>query len=351
MSDDITTPITVSPEIPEDIIQNTFEGRLLTLLVDVWRTADDTFQVSSRKGVDRHVSPRHLQEHAENSQTPLAVAMLPRIIEARREGDLLSLDDIAEATGRKTFGLEHLLQEICKLHSDRLPYFEILWSVSQGYMPDNLRVGGGAQFVTAAGVRTLDASQWIAEQRQHFLHDQFQMKLDWEVLAPGQLFRELPHSSWQSIAFEHPRNLVVIDSTGDKHEVGIRSAETGMTTPAGRYTDMAEAMRRGGSIVLSAESHADADILDSMDLSAEDWEVEYGQDDLPAAVSEDRRYKISWECGNVCDGSHSVGGHWVLFFHSDGGHSILFGNSEEVATSDMPGNLGDVAMTHRASHP
>jgi hypothetical protein len=340
LSDETTTTITVSPEIPEDIIDNTFEGRLLSLIVDVWRTADDTFQISSRKGVEYHVSPKRLQSYAEASQTPMAVALLPVIIEARREGDLLSLDDIASALGHKAFGLEHLLQEICKLHGDRLPYFEILWSVSQAHMPEHGRVGGGAQFVTAAGVRTLEAVQWIAEQRHHFLHDQFQMKLDWETLGPGQLFRELPYSSWQSIVFEHPRDLVVIGSTDGKHEVGIRSAETGMTTPAGSYTSIADAMRIGGSIISSAESHADADVLESMDLSAEEWEVEYGQDGLPAAFSEDRRHMISWAFDNNSHGDEPIGGHW-----------ILFDNSEEVTTSKLPGDLGVFARAYGAVIP
>lgn len=340
MSDETTTTITVSPEIPEDIIQNTFEGRLLSLLVDVFRTADDTFQISSRKGVERHVSPRRLQEVAEASASPMASAMLPRIIEARKEGDLLSLEDIAEAMGRKKFGLEHLLQEICKLHGDRLPYFEILWSVSQGYMPEHGRAGGGAQFVTAAGVRTLDAAQWIADQRHHFIHDQFQMRLDWEAVGQGQLVREMPRSSWQSVIFELPADLVVINPAGGRFDLGIRSAENGQTTPSGSYASMAEAMRVGGSIISSAENHADADVLESMELSAADWEIEYGRDGIPAAFSEDRRYMISWASDSVSDGGHPISGHW-----------ILFEASEEVATSEMPGDLGDLAQERRASHP
>ncbi len=340
MSDETITTITVSPEIPEDIIENTFEGRLLSHIVDVWRTAADTFQISSRKGVEQHVSPKRLQEYAENSQTPMAVAILPRIIEARREGDLLSLDDIAEAMGHKSFGLEHLLQEICRLHADRIPYFEILWSVSQGYMPEHGRVGGGAQFVTAGGVRTLDASQWIAEQKHHFLHDQFQMKLEWEALGQGQLCREMPRSSWQSIIFEQPADLVVINPAGGKFDVGILSAETGKTTPAGIYSSMAEAMRIGGSIISSAENHTDADVLESMDLPAEDWEVEYGQDGLPAAFSEDRRHMISWAFDNVSDNGQTTSGHW-----------ILFDNSEEVTTSETPGKLGDFVRARRAARP
>lgn len=340
MSDETTTTITVSPEIPEDIVQNTFEGRLLSLIVDVFRTSDNTFQVSSRKGVERHVSPKLLQKVAEASTTPMAVAMLPRIIEARREGDLLSLEDIAEAMGGNSFGLEHLLQEICRLHGDRLPYFEILWSVSQGHMPEHGRVGGGAQFVTAAGVRTLDAAQWIADQRHHFLHDQFQMRLDWEAVGQGQLVRELPRSSWQSVIFEQPTDLVVINPAGGKFDVVIRSAENGQMTPSGSYSSMAEAMRTGGSIISSAEKHADADVLESMDLCAEDWEVEYGQDGIPAAFSEDRRYMISWASDSVSDDGRPTSGHW-----------ILFDTSEEVATSEMPGDLGDLAQERRASHP
>lgn len=339
MSDETTTTITVSPEIPEDILENTLEGRLLSLIVDVWRTADDTFQISTRKGVEYHVSPKRLQSYAEASQTPMAVALLPRILEARREGDLLSLDDIAAATGRERFGLEHLLQEICKLHGDRLPYFEILWSVSQSYMPEHGRVGGGAQFVTAAGVRTLDAAQWMADQRHHFLHDQFQMKLDWDVLGPGQLFQELPYSSWQSIVFEHPRDLVVIDSTGGKHEVGIRSAESGMTTPSGSYSSMAEAMRVGGAIISSAESHADSDVLESMNLSADEWEINYGQDGLPAAFSEDRKHMISWAFDTDPDSAEQIGGHWILFDTNLG----------EVTTSENPGELADHVREHVGS--
>jgi hypothetical protein len=147
----------------------------------------------------------------------------------------------------------------------------------------------------------------------------------------------MPRSSWQSVIFEQPADLVVINPAGGKFDVGIRSAENGQTTPAGSYASMTEAMRIGGSLISSAENHADADVLESMDLSAEDWEVEYGQDGIPAAFSEDRRYMISWASDSVSDGGHPTSGHW-----------ILFDNSEEVATSEMP---GDLMQERRASHP
>jgi hypothetical protein len=286
----------------------------------------------------------------------MAASLLPVIVEARREGDLVSLDDIAKALGLEKFGLENVLQEICRNNRDRLPYFEIQWSVTDENMRRG-RVGGGAQFVTAEGVRTLDAARWVEEQRSQFQHDDLQRRIEWDRLSGGSYFQLLPRTTWRSIVFEDTQDLVMIDETDGGYEVGIQLSETGVKQLVGTYASMAEAMRVGGDIVYEAGNTADDKVLASMGLSGQEWELGYGEDGEPTAFSvHGSRYMIAFipfDCDDPSDDGDGdgddddddddddveVGGEDMR----ETGRWVFYVDDEEVTDAVEPAELGEYA--------
>ena len=273
MQNEATIRITVAPAVPADIIEDTFEGRLLGAMASL-RHTDGAYEVSAIGGIETMFKPRMLMDAAEASHSRLATAMLPVIRQARAEGDLVSLDDMAKAIGTDSFDIEHLLQEICRLHEDRIPHFEIQWTVAGQASLAGGRTGSGAQFVTAEGIKTLSVTAWLKEQRGYAAHDLFQTKIEWDYIDGGGYYQFLPHTRWEAVVGEHAQDMVTIERMDSGFEVDIRLCESGGTVHVGSYPSLAEAMRVGGRLVADAEATSESRLMASMGLAAGEWEVE-----------------------------------------------------------------------------
>lgn len=296
MSNNKSLAITISPEIPHHIIERTFEGLLLKRLVTTWRTGTG-YEISSSEGVSRHIFVSDELVAASRSGTPLALGLRAVILAAVENKEVLGLDDMARALHQPHFDVEHVLQAICKLYPNDLPYFEILWSVSQGLVPEHGRVGGGAQFVTADGVKSLTTLKWIEEQRASFNHEMFQIRMDWDEIAPGTLYRKISHTDWRSIVNEDTEDFVQIRDVNGSHEVSIQRA-AGVGEWVDTYRSLKEAMLKGGKIADDVEENIDAKILASMGLSEEDWTLEMNELGMPVAFYQSNsNVWMQWEKG------------------------------------------------------
>jgi hypothetical protein len=328
--------ITVNPNIPADIINDTFEGKLLSRMAEVWGTTNGTYTVfvSARRRAETYIKPKDLQPHAEASETRLAKAALPLITQARSEGDLFDIRDLGTAVGKETFGLEDLLQEICRLHGDRIPYFEVKVAPTTQSSTEVDMPRGGAQFITADRIATLDTDQWLAEQRQAFLHNQFHLRMEWEPLEPGKIAVDLPHSTWTAVVHDHPKNKIIIKSVGDRHEIKMWSADTDSTSHYATHASLNDAMQEGLHLLGLAEASADDEILESMGLTADEWDLEYGADNhLSAFWHGKRNHEITW-----MPAIQSRPGCWV--FRTD---------SEELVSSPNPWVVADFLSRHGSS--
>lgn len=320
MQKNSTLTITISPEIPHHIVEDTLEGRVLGHLIKAWRTPTG-YSFSTDKGVSPFIEPARMLELVD-VDTPMAKALREPIIAAAEAKEVLTLDDIGAAMGKPEFDFEHVLQEICKLYPDEIPFFEASWAVSQTLNPEHGRVGGGAQFITPDGIKTLTTQTWMEEQRGQYKHDNFQLRMDWNEISTGWLYQNIPHTDWRSIVSENPEEFVQIEDVAGGHEVSImRSAGVGEYVDT--YRSLRDAMLAGQKIIDEADLNQEARVLASMGLPADEWNLEFNSLGEPVAYNQI---------------SSSV------FIQYDAGRWVLLDDGMELARSsdpsELPGKVG-----------
>jgi len=264
--------IRISPEIPKEIAGESFEVQLLGRMIDLVRTSTGyVVAPDARQHVE--IDLKGLRRFSLDSTSPIVEAIRHVIDAEVMSHKSTTRDEIARAMGMERFDIEHLLQEICRQHEDSIPYFEVLWS-----LPSSVTSGGramsGAVFVTAEAISSLDASGWLAQQRQAHKHDAFQTRMDWNAQTDGRWVYPVPHSDWRQIAFGHEEDFVAIEKrAADSFEVSIETPGFEATEHVGFYPSLAKAMRAGGRVAYDIENSSDDKVLASMGLPDGEWEL------------------------------------------------------------------------------
>lgn len=342
MQPDVKIAMTIQPEISHEIMEKTFEGALLAHLLVPVRTASG-YQLSAPNGVSPVFSGLDdLIALAEASSGDLAARMLPVIVKAYEENDrhaggTLHVDEVAEALG-EDFDVTRVLQEVCRLHTAETPYFQILWSTfvegSARRLAQHGMISGGADLVTATGVTSFNAKDWLDDQTEAALRVQAASKRneDWNFTgtneSDGLWHLSLPATDIKKILADDPLDELHIKCDGNgEYDLFRWMASEGV----GRFIDVRDtleaAMRSGEERLAIAEAECSEALCKSMGLSFEEWSIEW-DDGMPYAIN--RREP---ELHIVYDGD----GIWGLYMDED-----------ERGQSDRPSVLGDMVRdVHR----
>lgn len=206
--------IAVSPDVPHDIIDETFEGALIRRMVGVLRTKDG-YELWSNAGVENAaVNLEELLQLARESDSRFAKAALPMLEKAIAEKEYLFLDEFGETLEIEQFDIADVLQELCRMYPDRLTHFEIAWAeVTSSATPDFGRLGGGADFVTADAIESVNAKSWLDEKRQSLAKArEYNPGAMWERVEGDDAWRAaLPHAHWDSIVADEPHEFMKIE--------------------------------------------------------------------------------------------------------------------------------------------
>lgn len=223
--------IAVSPDVPHDIIDDTFEGALIRRMVGVMRTKDG-YALWSNAGVENAaVNLDELLELARGSGSPFATVAVPMLEKAIAEKEYLFLDEYGEALGIEQFDIAHVLQELCRMYPDRLTHFEVAWAeVTSSATPDFGRLGGGADFVTADAIESVNAKSWLDEKRQALRKaGDYRPGGSWEKVEGRDVWRApVMHADWASIAADEPHDYFEVE----KIEITLRGMEYKMSHSA-----------------------------------------------------------------------------------------------------------------------
>lgn len=165
-SNDSYLKLSISPQVPHNIIEKTFEGALIRRLISVSRTHGG-YELWSGDGVSPAlVNVEDLRNYALASDSRLATAILPLLDIAIEANELVPLEDISAALYQDSFDIVDVLQELCKMYPEEFSHFEVLWAeVSPKTVPDFGRLGGGADFVTADAIESVNAKTWLEQRR------------------------------------------------------------------------------------------------------------------------------------------------------------------------------------------
>lgn len=268
--------IAVTPDVPHDIIDETFEGALIRRMVGVARTKDG-YELWSNSGVEvAAVNLDELVKLAEESDSRLAQAAMPLLKTAVAANEPLFINELGEALEVEDFDIEHVLQELCRMYPDRLSHFEIAWAeVTNTATPDFHRLGGGADFVTANSIESVNAKSWLDEKRQAIAKSaEYNPGAFWEKVGRDIWRAHAMHTDWASIAGNEPHDYFEVE----KIDITLRgmeykltySAVAGTLTP--RYFQDAK-----GAFEAAKEWHRQIvgdrkeKILKSMGLSTDEW--------------------------------------------------------------------------------
>jgi hypothetical protein len=75
-----------------------------------------------------------------------------------------TIDELAEAVGRRGIQLEDVIHALCQRFPDEIPYVEVQWASTDKRMIHG-NFGGGAAVITPAGVQTMSTRIWLEEKR------------------------------------------------------------------------------------------------------------------------------------------------------------------------------------------
>ncbi|NTF17102.1 hypothetical protein G6L37_01490 [Agrobacterium rubi] len=311
--------ISFSPEIPKDLAAECFEVQLLGRMIDLVRTSTG-YVIAPDARESFEIDLRGLRRYALESKTPLVEALRHVVDGDMMRNKVVTREDIASAMGLERFGIENVLQEICRQYEDSIPNFQLLFS-----LPARAATGGratsGAQFITADSISTLDPSAWLTLQRHNHSHDAFQIRMDWIAGEDGRYTYPVPHCDWRQIAFGHAEDFVAIGRYDENSfEVSIEIPGAEATEHVGFYPSLAKAMRAGGRVAYEIENNADDKVLASMGLPAGEWELCERQEGIKA------------RCLTIDD----------LSIESDAdrpGEFTVFHHSEEIAVLENPAEL------------
>ncbi|NTF23507.1 hypothetical protein G6L37_34620 [Agrobacterium rubi] len=268
--------IAVSPEIPHDIINDTFEGALIRRMVGVLRTRNG-YDLWSNDGVEAViVNLEELLELASRSDSRLAVAGLPLIEAALSSGWNVSLEEYGEALGMDQLDIADVLQELCRMYPERLTHFEIAWAeITHEAAPQFGRVGGGADFITSDAIESMNAKSWLEEKRKALKASLgYQPGGVWEKVADREAWRALVlPDDWISFVENEPRDFFEVE----KIEGSLRGLEYRVNfsrndTPK-YFTSIEEAFATATEMHWKTVRKNESSLLESMGLSAGNWKL------------------------------------------------------------------------------
>lgn len=301
--------LVVSPEIPHSIIDDTFEGALIRRMVGVLRTKDG-YEIWSNAGIENAaVNLDELLELARGSGSPFATVAVPMLEKAIAENEYLFLDEYGEALGIEQFDIAHVLQELCRMYPDRLTHFEIAWAeVTSSATPDFGRLGGGADFVTADAIESVNAKSWLEEMRASLRDERARTRVHhpiWERVDHRSAWRAvIPHSDWVSIAADKRHDYFEVAETKTQY----RLSHSDWNEPL-YFASIGEAMEEGNRLFREVTRSRDADLLASMGLSSREWHL-VDEGDI-AAKRSGTEMIVSWDYGDrawlLRDGGHELG--------------------------------------------
>jgi hypothetical protein len=310
--------LVVSPDVPHDIIERTFEGALIRRMVGVLRTKDG-YELYSNNGVENAVpNLGELLDLAKESDSRLAEAALPLLQKAIEENEYLFLDELGASAGIDAFDIADVLQELCRMYPERVDHFEVAWSENTATAtPEFGRIGGGADFITADGIESVSAKTWLDEKRREMLQSRgYQPGDRWKKVEGRDVWRALvQHDNWGAIASDEPHDYFEIE----KIEITLGGMEyilrySNVDTP--RYFAKAEeAFGAGDRWFRKVTEGTNRRILESMGLPPDEWMLEHND------VLSVRSVRSDLSMG-YCEGA------WVLY---DGG--------DELGRAEDPCNL------------
>jgi hypothetical protein len=301
MQPDVKIAMTIHPEISHEIMEKTFEGFLLAHLLVPLRTATG-YQLCAPNGISPvFTGLNELITLAEGARGDLAGRMLPVIVKAHEEnlrhvGGTLHIDEVSEALGID-FDVTTVLQEICSLHTNRHPYFQVLWSTFvEGHerrLAQHGTMSGGADLVTATGVTSLNAKNWLDQQTKEALNVQADIRRDgsWSFrgVTPddGYWHIGLPIIGIASFMAAAPLDELRIRKVGANHyELERWSARDNEGVIVDVFDDLDEVKLAGVDILELEEADHPVKFLRTMGLSEDEWELHW--DEVPYAVHKDQ---------------------------------------------------------------
>lgn len=261
------TSININPPIPRDIAGSSFEinllGRMLPLV-----PVGDGYRVNAAAHFSDVLDLTGLRRFAMERSSPLIDAIRPFIDLPPGSNMKVTRPQIAEAMGIASFEVEHVLQEICRLHEDRVPHFELTWSHAVGG-----RSASGAAFITPDFIHKLDPQQWLSNEKAMVAHDNLQFGMEWEPTDRDRWEIELPPRNWIHIALRYAPEAVVIRRSGQQFTVDLIGHEDEGARHIGICRTLTRAMRIGAFAAQEAELSAEGRLLKSMGLDEDDWEI------------------------------------------------------------------------------
>lgn len=305
---DIKTSMTIHPEVSHDLMEKTFEGHLLAHMIRPMRTATG-YDLRAPDGVSPVFSDLpSLLEKALESEGDLADRMVPVLARAIAEDRgpypaTLHFDELSEALG-EDFDLETVLQEVCRLHPETHPYFQVLWATHLGddsrQLADHGMVGGGAQIVTATGVETMDTRAWIdrrtAEIRKSLtitsVKDEFEFRGTTE--RNGHWYIDLPEVDWNRIARGETAHQLRI-GLGSQGDYRLEKVEGEVIEPVDAFETLEKAKSMALNLVKLREVRQEGRLLDSVELIPTSWKIRWEGGVPVAALRSDPTVTIKAE--------------------------------------------------------
>jgi hypothetical protein len=298
MQPDVKIALTIHPEISHEIMEKTFEGGLLAHLLVPLRTATG-YQLCAPHGVSPVFELGRLHEAALASKGELAARMEPIIREALIRNETLynpslGLDEVSAGLGID-FDITTVLQEICRLHTNRHPYFQVLWSTFvEGHerrLAQHGTISGGADLVTATGVVSLNAKDWLDQQTKAALEVQAIVRQggDWTFTgtteADGTYHVGLAPTDIRKVLANDPLDeLHIKRDVNGEYDLYLWKAPEGVSLWLEVRSTLEGAMASGESYLDRAEEECSEKLCMSMGLSFKEWSIEW-DDGLPHAIN------------------------------------------------------------------
>lgn len=269
--------LVVSPDVPHDIIDDTFEGALIRRMVGVLRTKDG-YEVWSNSSVENAVTNLdELLELAKESDSRLAEAALPLIEKAIADREYLFLDELGTAVGLDILDIADVLQELCRMYPDRIDHFAIAWSeTTTSSTPEFGRTGGGADFITAEGIESVNAKTWLDEKREALARSKdYQPGDRWRKQSGAAIWHaSVPHDNWVDSVGDEGSSYFEVEKIeftlrGTQYKVSYSLIDTPRYFPSPE-----EAFAAGDEWYKKVCEGLGDRIVESMGLPVDDWRVE-----------------------------------------------------------------------------
>lgn len=296
MQPDVKISMTIHPEVSHDLMEKTFEGHLLAHIIRPMRTGTG-YELRAPNGVSPVFSDLpNLLEKALESDGDLADRMVPVLARAIAEDRgpydaTLGFDELSEALG-EDFDLETVLQEVCRLHPETHPFFQVLWAThlddASRQFADHGMVGGGAQIVTATGVETMDVRNWLdsrtAEIRKSIaltsVKDEFEFR--GTTVRNGHWYIDLPEVDWNRVARGEAAHQLRIGQAS-QGEYRLQKVEGEDIEPVDVFETLEKAKSMALNLVKYREIRQEGRLLESVELVPTSWKIRW-EEGVPVAA-------------------------------------------------------------------